>query len=127
MEPKKILVIEDDDFLRKLFMKKLGQFNFEVEQAADGEEGLRKVQEYRPDIVVLDMIMPIVDGFEVIKEIRSLEDEQLSKIPILAVSNLGQETEIQTALKLGANDYLIKAHFSTEEIVQKIKEQLNLA
>lgn len=125
MDKKRVLLVEDDDFLRELFLKKLNQFDFEVEGAQNGREGIEKVSSFKPDIVVLDIIMPEVSGFDVIKTIRALEDSDLSSIPILIVSNLGQEEDVAKALRYGANDYLVKAHSDTNEIVRRIQEQLN--
>lgn len=124
MDKKRVLLVEDDSFLRELFLKKLKQFDFEIEGAQNGREGIEKVSSFKPDIVVLDIIMPEVNGIDVIKAIRALDDRDLSSVPILVVSNLGQEEEIAKALRYGANDYLIKAHFDTDEIVRRIEEQL---
>ncbi len=125
MDKKRILLVEDDNFLRELFLKKLQQFDFEIEGAINGREGVEKVTSFKPDIVVLDMIMPEMNGIDAIKEIRNLDDKVMAEVPILVVSNLGQEEEIARALRFGANDYLIKAHFDTDEIVKRIEEQLS--
>lgn len=119
---KDVLVVEDDQFLRDLIVKKLNEEGLKTLQAIDGEEGLRMTHEKKPAIVLLDLILPGIDGFEVLKQIKA--DAVLSKIPVVILSNLGQKDDIDRGLKLGAADYLIKAHFTPGEIVQKVKEIL---
>ncbi len=79
----------------------------------------------KPDIVLLDIILPAIDGFQILSQIRVNKDDSISKIPIIMLSNLGQEDDITKAMKGGANDYLVKAHFTTEEIIGKIKDILD--
>lgn len=117
-----VLVVEDDQFLRELIIKKLEEEGLGTIQAIDGEEGLRLVAENKPDIVLLDLILPGIDGFEVLKQIKGTPD--ISDIPVVILSNLGQKDDIERGLELGAKDYLIKAHFTPGEIVQKVKEIL---
>jgi len=116
---KKILIIEDDKFLRELIVKKLVKEGYEISEAVDGEEGIKKVKEEKPDLVLLDLILPGIDGFEVLS--RTKEDPALSQIPVIILSNLGQKEEVERGLKLGAIDYLIKAHFTPGEIIEKIR------
>ena len=119
---KKILVIEDDKFLRELITRKLSDDGFVTVEAMDGEEGIKKVKEEKPDLVLLDLILPSIDGFEVLSQIK--KDENLKSIPIIILSNLGQKEEVEKGLKMGAVDYLIKAHFTPGEIIEKIKNIL---
>jgi len=119
---KKILIIEDDKFLRELISRKLSGESFDVAEAVDGEEGVKKVKEENPDLVLLDLILPGIDGFEVLSKVK--EDPKVSSIPIIILSNLGQREEVEKGLKLGAVDYLIKAHFTPGEIIEKIKNVL---
>jgi DNA-binding response OmpR family regulator len=116
---KKILIIEDDRFLRELIKMKLEKEKYTVIEAVDGEEGERKIKEEKPDLVLLDLILPGIDGFEVLSRIK--EDPALSSIPVIILSNLGQKEEIEKGLKLGAIDFLVKAHFTPGEIIEKIK------
>ncbi len=120
--PEKILIIEDDKFLRELISRKLIKEGYEVEEAIDGEEGLKKIKEGKPDLVLLDLILPGLDGFEVLTKTK--EDPKLAQIPIIILSNLGQKDDVEKGLKLGAVDYLIKAHFTPGEIIDKIKAVL---
>lgn len=119
---KKILIIEDDKFLRQLIVQKLSNEGYETAEAVDGEEGLKKIQEEKPDLVLLDLILPGMDGFEVLT--RAQEKEELSRIPVIILSNLGQREDVERGLNLGARDYLIKAHFTPKEIIEKVKNAL---
>jgi len=116
---KKILVIEDDKFLRKVISLKLDREGYEVFEAIDGEKGVKEVEEKMPDLVLLDLILPGIDGFEVLSKIKT--NPAVSKIPIIILSNLGQKDDIEKGLKMGANDYLVKAHFTPDEIIAKIR------
>lgn len=118
----KILVIEDDTFLRELIVQKLLKEGYEIVEAIDGEDGIKKVTEEKPDIILLDIILPGIDGFEVLKKIK--EDEKVQDIPVIILSNLGQQDDIDKGIKLGAKDYLIKAEFTPGEIVEKVKSVL---
>ena len=118
----KILIIEDDRFLRELMARKLEQTGYEIVEAVDGEDGLKKVAAEKPDLTLLDLILPGIDGFEVLSKMK--EKPELSKIPVIILSNLGQREDIERGLKLGAVDFLVKAHFTPNEIVDKIKQIL---
>ena len=119
----KILIVEDDKFLIDLISEKLNGEGFEIFKALDGEEGLKKVNEVNPDLVLLDLILPGIDGFEVLSQLK--QNPALSSIPVIILSNLGQKEDIDKGLSLGAVDYLIKAHFTPNEIVEKVKAVLN--
>ena len=119
---KTILIIEDDKFLRELISQKLNKENYKVVEAVDGEEGIKKVKEEKPDLILLDLILPGIDGFEVLSRVK--EEPSLNKIPVIVLSNLGQRDDVERGLKLGAVDYLIKAHFTPGEIIEKIKTAL---
>ncbi len=120
---KKILIVEDDSFLRELIVKKLLSEGFDVVFAVDGEEGVKKAQEEENiDIMLLDLILPGIDGFEVLAKIK--QDPKTSGFPVVILSNLGQKEDIEKGLELGAKDFLIKAHFVPGEIVTKVKEIL---
>lgn len=119
----KILVIEDDKFLRELVIQKLAREGFDTSEAVDGEEGVKKVKEEKPDLVLLDLILPGIDGFEALQRMK--EDPELVKIPVIILSNLGQKDDVEKGLKLGASDYLIKAHFTPGEIIAKVRNILS--
>ena len=118
----KVLIVEDDRFLRELLIRKLEGQGFIISTAVEGKEVLSKVKEELPQLILLDLILPGIDGFEVLKQIK--EDSQINKIPVIILSNLGQQEEVEKGLKLGAADYLVKAHFTPDEIIGKIKEVL---
>jgi len=122
----KVLLVEDDSFLRDICRKKLIKEGFNVEVAVDGEEALKKVENFMPEIVLLDIILPAMDGFEVLKKIRSHKNRLIKNVPVIILTNLGQEEDNRKALALGANDYLVKAHFTMEEIVKKVKDKLGM-
>lgn len=119
---KKITVVEDDKFLRELITQKLSKEGYDITEAVDGEEGIETIKEEKPDLILLDLILPGIDGFEVLARIKS--DPGISEIPVIILSNLGQKDDIERGLKMGAKDYLIKAHFTPEEIIKKINTVL---
>ena len=119
---KTILVVEDDKFLRELIVQKLIKEGYEVVEATDGEQGIKKIKEEKPDLVLLDLILPGIDGFEVLSKMK--EDPGISSTPVIVLSNLGQKEDVERGLSLGAADYLIKAHFTPGEIIEKIKKNL---
>ena len=119
---KKILVVEDDKFLRELIIQKLLSEGYSTAEAVDGEEGIKKIAEEKPDLVLLDIILPGIDGFEVLKQAKANED--IKDIPIIILSNLGQQDDTDKGIELGAKDYLIKAEFTPGEIIEKIKAVL---
>jgi DNA-binding response OmpR family regulator len=120
---KKVLIIEDDKFLRELLGKKLSGLGYCAILAVDGEEGLEKIKKEKPDIVLLDLILPGINGFEVLEKAK--KDSNISNIPVIILSNLGQSEDIEKGLKLGAKDFLVKAHFTPQEIVNKLQVVLN--
>lgn len=122
MEKNKILVVEDDLILQKALVDFLISDGFEVVSASNGEEGVAQAKKEDPDLIILDIILPKKDGYEVI---RDLKDDQATKyIPIVLLTNLGSITDVQKALDLGATTYLIKADYKLTEISKKIKDIL---
>ncbi|QQG42965.1 MAG: response regulator [Candidatus Giovannonibacteria bacterium] len=115
----KILAVEDDKFLRDLIVQKLRKEGFATFEAIDGEEGLKMAKEHRPDLILLDLILPGMDGFEVLRRMKS--DQNTSSIPIIVLSNLGQKEDMDRAVSGGAEDFMVKAHFTPGEIISKIK------
>jgi DNA-binding response OmpR family regulator len=113
------LIIEDEEVLLRLLQKKLIQEGYEVKIAEDGEKGLAEMREFKPDLILLDIIMSKVGGFEVMEEMN--KDPELKNISIIIISNSGQPIELSRAKELGARDWLIKAEFDPEEVVQKVK------
>jgi DNA-binding response OmpR family regulator len=122
METKKILLVEDDPFLSSLLKNRLIKENLEVAHARDGQEALDLLKNYKPDLILLDLILPKKSGFEVMEGIR--QDPQLQNAPIIIISNLGQPEDIQKGQQLGAVEYFIKAKTSIDDLVANILEFL---
>lgn len=118
----KVLVAEDDKFLSKAFKDKLEREGFIVIVAIDGEETIKTLIKEKPDILLLDLVMPVKDGFEVLQEMKI--DSKIAKIPVIILSNLGQDSDIKRGIELGAVDYLVKADFTISDVTKKIKEHL---
>jgi DNA-binding response OmpR family regulator len=116
---RRVLLAEDDRFLRKAAAAMLRRQGFTVLTAEDGEEALRVVRAETPDLVLLDLIMPKMQGFEVLKALK--RDPQTSPIPVVILSNLGQESDSKAAREMGALDYWVKANLDLEELVRRIE------
>ena len=119
---KKILIIEDEELLSNLLKNKLSELGYEVSVASNGLEGFQAIKEIVPDLILLDLVMPKMNGFEVMRKMQ--EDDSISNIPIIIVSNSGQPVEIDKAKKLGAKDWLIKTEFDPQEVIDKVSKQL---
>ena len=120
--PKKILLVEDEKLMIELLEKKLTQEGYEVSVAKDGVEGIEKMRKASPDIVLLDIIMPRMGGFEVMETMA--KDDELKKIPLIVISNSGQPVELDRAKRLGAKDWLIKTDFDPQEVIDKVIKQI---
>ena len=120
----KVLIVDDDAFLSGIYATKLELEGFEVVSARDGEDGLKAAAKEMPDLILLDVLMPKLDGFEVLKRLKA--DAAVKAIPVIMLTNLGQKEDIEKGMQEGAADYLIKAHFVPAEAVEKIKKVLNL-
>ncbi len=114
---KKILIIEDEELLSELLRKKLLALGFDVFVAEDGEKGVQAIREVNPQLVLLDIIMPKMSGFEVLKIVR--QDPVIANTKIIVISNSGQPVELDKAKELGAADWLIKTEFDPNEVVEK--------
>lgn len=119
----KILLVEDDSFLLGMYATKFEMEDFKVITAEDGEKAVRVAAKEMPDIVLLDIILPKQNGFEVLKQLKA--NKATANIPVILLTNLSQKDEIDQGLKMGAEDYLIKAYFMPAEVVEKIKKVLN--
>ncbi|HCA67341.1 MAG: hypothetical protein A2249_01080 [Candidatus Jacksonbacteria bacterium RIFOXYA2_FULL_44_7] len=119
----KILLVEDDRFLSKMYVDKMSREDgFEVEAVELGEEALKRIEKFSPDLILLDIILPDINGVQVLKRIRS--NEKTAGIPVLMLTNLNEKDYINEALSLGAKGYLIKAHFTPNEVVDKVRHIL---
>ena len=117
----KILIIEDDRALQTALVEALVQEGYETASAYDGEEGVQKMEAEKPNLVLLDLILPKKDGYEVLAEIKN---SPAKDIPILILTNLEEIDNVQKALELGAKTFMVKSDFSLKDIVEKIRENL---
>jgi len=122
-EKKKILLAEDDRYILRAYKIGLEKAGFVVVPACNGAEAIEKIKSEKPDIVLLDLMMPEKNGFEVLEEVK--KDKQVKHIPVIIFSNLGQESDIEKAKALGAVDYLVKSDLYMKEVVEKVKEHLS--
>ena len=119
---KKILFIEDESALQKTFEEVLKNEGYQLIPALDGESGLRSALKEKPNLILLDLILPKVHGFDVLKKLK--ENKETKHIPIIVLTNLEGIEEVEKAIELGATSYLVKAQYSLEEVVEKIKKAL---
>lgn len=117
-KPIKVLLVEDDSFISKMYVTKFTLQKFDVLAAADGEEGLQMAIAEIPDIILLDIMLPKMDGWQVLEHLKV--NERTKNIPVLLLTNLGAQEDIERGLQLGATDYMIKAHFIPSEVIEKI-------
>lgn len=118
--PKTVLLVEDDEMLNAMYKAKFEKEGYTVLSAFNGSEGLKMAESSTPDIVLLDIIMPKMDGFVCLKKIK--RNPALSKLPVILLTNLGQEEDIKKGKELGATDYFIKANHTPQEVVDKVKK-----
>ncbi len=119
---RKILFVEDESVLQKTFEETLKGEGYEVISALDGEVGFNLAKKEKPDLILLDLVLPKVNGFEVLKKLK--EDPETKKIPVIILTNLEKMSDIDKVLELGAAAYLVKVDYSLEEVVEKIKKIL---
>lgn len=119
---KKILFVEDEPTLQKAIGEVLTQEGFQVFSALDGEKGMEMIKTEKPDLVLLDLILPKKDGFEVLKEMK--ENNELKNIPVIVLTNLEGVGDVEKALSLGATTYLVKANYELDDVVEKVKQNI---
>jgi DNA-binding response OmpR family regulator len=124
LKQKKLLLVEDDVAMREIVTHKLSSSGFEVIQAEDGRQGIDKFVQEKPDLVLLDLMLPEVDGFKVLETIRRDKNKQLAQTPVIVLSNLWSNQDILKTQALKADAYMVKAYFTTEEILAKVNEIL---
>lgn len=122
--PKKILLVEDDDYLANVYQTRLAAEVFDVHRVADGQLALAEAEKYQPDLILLDIMMPNMNGLDVLTKLK--QNPATAKIKVVMVSALGQETDQQKARELGANDYLVKSQVVIADVVERIKQQLDV-
>ena len=114
-----VLVVEDDKFISNAFKTKFESEGFTCKLAFNGEEALEILQDFVPSIIILDLVMPVKNGFEVLRAVR--QDARLKEVPVIVATNLGEEQYIVKAKEMGANDYILKSELSLSDLVKKIK------
>jgi len=119
-----VLLVEDDVFLANIYKTKFDMEGFKVTVAENGEAGWNEAKKKKPDIILLDILLPKMDGFGVLAKLKG--DAETKDLPVILLTNLGQKDDVQKGLELGAKDYLIKAHFKPSEVVDKVKKVLNI-
>lgn len=117
-----ILLVEDDTFLAKIYSMALSAHGFHVSVATNGEDGLRAIQKDLPHLVVMDIMLPRMDGFEMLERIKS--ESQIASIPVFVLSNLGQREDVERCMELGAAQYFIKAHVLPADVIREAKKLL---
>ena len=115
----KVLLVEDDKMIIDMYTLKFSQEGYDIMQAENGQDGLDLAKSQLPDIILLDIILPQMDGFTVLKELKA--DANTKDIPVVLLTNLGQDGDVKKGLELGANDYLIKANYTPSQVVDKVK------
>jgi DNA-binding response OmpR family regulator len=115
---KKVLIVEDDSFLQGLAANKLQKSNFDVTSTGNGEQAMTALEKEKFDAILLDLMLPDMSGFDILKGLK----ESHKKIPVIVFSNLSEDKDIKKAMDLGAEEYLVKANFTLEELVEKIKK-----
>jgi len=121
---KHVLIVEDDVFLSGIYKKKFEVEGFKVSVAENGEKGLADAKKKKPDIILLDILLPKLDGFAVLKAIKA--DDGAKDIPVILLTNLGQKDDVEKGVEMGAEDYLIKIHFKPSEVVDKVRKILKI-
>ena len=124
IKPKKILMVEDDAAMREIVIHKLQTHGFEVKEADDGKKGIDMMVSEKPDLILLDLMLPEVDGFKVLETVRSNPDPAVAATPVIILSNLWSNKDILRTKALKVQAYMVKAYFTTEEILTKINEIL---
>ena len=119
-----VLLVEDDTFLANIYKTKFEMEGFKVTVSENGDAGLKDIKKKKPDIVLLDVLLPKMDGFTVLQNIKS--DASTADVPVILLTNLGQKDDVEKGLEMGAADYLIKAHFKPSEVLNKVKKVLKI-
>jgi len=119
MEKKKILIVEDDNFVAEVYSTKLAEMGYEVAVAQNGEEGLASLKSGKIDLILLDIIMPVMGGIEMLEVMK--KNDEWKQIPVILLTNVGEKESIQKVREMGVKNYLIKSHFTPAEVIEKIE------
>lgn len=119
---KVVLLVEDNDFIRKMYQFKLAKSGIEVNEAPDGESAIKAIKEHKPDVVLLDIMMPGMSGIDVLKQLK--KDKMVPDLPVLVLTNVMNQQSINEAKKLGARDYIVKTDLTPSQVLEKIQSYL---
>jgi two-component system, chemotaxis family, response regulator WspR len=119
MDKKKILIVEDDNFVAEVYLAKLSEMGYETALAQNGEEGLAELKKGKVDLILLDILMPIMNGIEMLEEVK--KNEEWKNIPVILLTNIGEKESIQKVREMGVKNYLIKSHFTPAEVIEKVE------
>lgn len=119
MEKKRILIVEDDNFVAEVYLAKLSEMGYETALAQNGEEGLAELKKGKVDLILLDILMPIMNGIEMLEEVK--KKEEWKNIPVILLTNIGEKESIQKVREMGVKNYLIKSHFTPAEVIEKVE------
>lgn len=119
MDKKKVLIVEDDNFVAEVYLAKLSEMGYETVLAQNGEEGLAELKKGKIDLILLDILMPIMNGIEMLEQMK--KNEEWKSIPVILLTNIGEKESIQKVREMGVKNYLIKSHFTPAEVIEKIE------
>jgi len=119
MNKRKILIVEDDNFVAEVYFAKLSEMGYEIILAQNGKEGLVALEENKIDLILLDILMPVMDGVEMLEEIKKRKEWE--NIPVILLTNVGEQESIRKVREMGVKNYLIKSHFTPAEVIEKIE------
>jgi DNA-binding response OmpR family regulator len=119
MDKKKVLIVEDDNFVAEVYLAKLSEMGYETVLAQNGEEGLAELKRGKIDLILLDILMPIMNGIEMLEQMK--RNEEWKSIPVILLTNIGEKESIQKVREMGVKNYLIKSHFTPAEVIEKIE------
>lgn len=119
MDKKRILIVEDDNFVAEVYLAKLSEMGYETVLAQNGEEGLAELKKGKIDLILLDILMPIMNGIEMLEEVK--KNEEWKNIPVILLTNIGEKESIQKVREMGVKNYLIKSHFTPAEVIEKVE------
>ena len=119
MDKKKVLIVEDDNFVAEVYLAKLSEMGYETVLAQNGEEGLAELKRGKIDLILLDILMPIMNGIEMLEQMK--KNEEWKSIPVILLTNIGEKESIQKVREMGVKNYLIKSHFTPAEVIEKIE------
>lgn len=121
----KLLIVEDDPLVTELYNRLFGFYKYEIKTAINGKEGVEHAKSFRPDLILLDIMMPVMDGIEALRLLK--QDPTTKEIPVILLTNIDDESAIKEAMELGAADYMVKSDFTPNDIIEQVNRYLKIA